>query len=65
MFSVLPNHIGEGDSSKRTSYFLYTQCSVKDRDGSKMQKARELGIGWKIGRERREKDVDRLLEKKD
>ena len=30
-----------------------------------MQKARELGIGWKIGRERREKDVDRLLEKKD
>ena len=64
MFSVLPiTCIGEGDSSKRTSYFLYTQCSVKDRDGSKMQKARELG--WKIGRERREKDVDRLVEKKD
>ena len=53
----------KGDSSKRTSYFLYTQCSVKDRDGSKMQKARELG--WKIGRERREKDVDKLVEKKD
>ena len=28
-----------------------------------MQKARELG--WKIGRERREKDVDRLVEKKE